>query len=299
MPPASGKRTPSAANVRASGTESASRATQATIEAGPAASAAREGMSSTPGPSTAPTYRAVAARVERERAMEAVSPQNGGRSCRLRPLTTPVSKNLPMTTAQQTDRAPGLRRSAHARRAPVRGPDLQRRARRAAAPLAVALPAPDARAGALRGDRRLPRGARPRGARARPHRVRRAQGRGPLAPQRRHDPRGPDAHARGRLGPRRLRDRRHPRRGRRPRPRRPTSGCCSTCCSRSRRSSTCAPTSRCARSSPRRRCRSASPARRSRVPEGRKGSIPTGRIPSARCLCTRDRRPQWAGETFD
>ena len=204
--------------MRASGTESARSETQATIDAGPAASAAREGMRSTPGPSTAPTYRAVAERVERERAMGAVSRRIGGRNCRLRPLDLPCEQESAHDDRQQTDRAPGFRRSAHARRAAVRRPDLERRARRAAAPLAVAVPAPDARARALRRDRRLPRRARPRGARPRPHRVRRAQGRGPLAPQRRHDPRGADAHARGRLGPRRLGHRRHPRRGRRHRP---------------------------------------------------------------------------------
>ena len=64
VPPASGKRTPSAAKVMASGADSASRPAHASTDAGPAASAASAGSSSTPGPSTAPTYRAVADRVE-------------------------------------------------------------------------------------------------------------------------------------------------------------------------------------------------------------------------------------------
>src|SRR4051794_21434997 len=64
VPPASGKRTPSAANVVASGADSARRPAHASTDAGPAASAASEGSSSTPGPSTAPTYRAVAERVD-------------------------------------------------------------------------------------------------------------------------------------------------------------------------------------------------------------------------------------------
>ena len=54
-PPATGWRTPSAANVIASGAERTSSPAQATIDAGPAACAASAGTSSTPGPIRAPT----------------------------------------------------------------------------------------------------------------------------------------------------------------------------------------------------------------------------------------------------
>src|SRR5918912_2927971 len=57
-PPATGWRTPRAANVRASGADSTSSPAQARIEAGPAVCTARAGTSSRPGPISAPTYSA-------------------------------------------------------------------------------------------------------------------------------------------------------------------------------------------------------------------------------------------------
>jgi hypothetical protein len=57
-PPASGNREPSAAKVSASGADSATRASQARIEAGPAMPAAIAGSEMTPVPRTAPMVRA-------------------------------------------------------------------------------------------------------------------------------------------------------------------------------------------------------------------------------------------------
>ena len=54
-PPATGWRTPSAANVTASGAERTSSAAHARIDAGPAACEASEGTSNRPGPISAPT----------------------------------------------------------------------------------------------------------------------------------------------------------------------------------------------------------------------------------------------------
>src|SRR5215470_12310330 len=61
-PPATGSRLASAAKVSASGNDSRHRSTQATIDAGPAVSAATAGRTRIPVPSTAPVYRATAVR---------------------------------------------------------------------------------------------------------------------------------------------------------------------------------------------------------------------------------------------
>src|SRR5580765_7781497 len=55
-PPATGCRTPSAANVTASGADRTRSPAHATIDAAPAAWTARAGTRSTPGPISAPTY---------------------------------------------------------------------------------------------------------------------------------------------------------------------------------------------------------------------------------------------------
>jgi len=61
-PPATGSRLASAAKVSASGNDSRHKTAQATIDAGPAVSAATAGRTRIPVPSTAPVYRATAVR---------------------------------------------------------------------------------------------------------------------------------------------------------------------------------------------------------------------------------------------
>jgi hypothetical protein len=61
-PPATGSRLASAAKVSASGNDSRHKTAQATMDAGPAVSAATAGRTRIPVPSTAPVYRATAVR---------------------------------------------------------------------------------------------------------------------------------------------------------------------------------------------------------------------------------------------
>src|SRR4051812_21581915 len=128
VPPASGKRTPSAANVTANGADSASSPSHARIDAGPATRAASAGRKSTPGPRTAPTYIAMAERVESTQG--SVAPIDGHLVLTYPSQSTQERNDLLNHSTAGADHAPRPRRPPDARHPPERGTDLERRPRR-------------------------------------------------------------------------------------------------------------------------------------------------------------------------